>query len=123
RSGRVVWAGAHEDILLCRANGAVEWIPTAGTWVAAVADIRQATVDRAFELAQGDLVVLYSDGVLEARNPSGEPFGPERLEAAVLAARPRPVAETRDVVLAAVTAWSEVQDDDVTVLVARQVGA
>ncbi|HEY3595476.1 MAG TPA: PP2C family protein-serine/threonine phosphatase, partial [Polyangiaceae bacterium] len=123
RSGRVVWAGAHEDILVCRAaSGDLEWIPTQGTWVAAVPDIRAATVDRAFELAHGDLMILYSDGVIEARSAEGEVFGVDRFAAEVQRARHGSVEEIRDAVLAAVAAWSAEQEDDITLLVARQTG-
>jgi sigma-B regulation protein RsbU (phosphoserine phosphatase) len=122
RSGRVAWAGAHEDILICRADGGrIDWIPAQGTWVAAVADIRASTVDRHFELAAGDLMVLYSDGITEARSANGEMFGVDRLAATVQAVRDQSVDGIRDALLSAVTAWAVDQDDDMTVLVARQV--
>jgi len=34
-------------------------------------------------LGPGDVFVLYTDGLTEARNPAGEPYGLERLEAAI----------------------------------------
>jgi serine phosphatase RsbU (regulator of sigma subunit) len=37
-------------------------------------------------LHAGDRLVLYTDGVTEARNPEGEEFGEERLADALLAA-------------------------------------
>ena len=44
REGRLVFAGAHEYILICRArDGTVERLRTPGTWVAAIRDIREAT--------------------------------------------------------------------------------
>jgi sigma-B regulation protein RsbU (phosphoserine phosphatase) len=36
-------------------------------------------------LKPGDRVVLYTDGVTDAMNPAGEPFGEERLIAAAIA--------------------------------------
>jgi serine phosphatase RsbU (regulator of sigma subunit) len=122
RDGGVTWAGAHEDILICRADGRIEWIPTAGTWVAAVPDIRAVTVDRSFRLHQGDLMVLYSDGITEARSPQGELFGVERLAEMVHRCRQQQVEEIRDAVLSAVLAWAHEPDDDVTIFVARQLG-
>ncbi|HEX7071559.1 MAG TPA: GAF domain-containing SpoIIE family protein phosphatase [Rhodothermales bacterium] len=38
-----------------------------------------AYTDRRLTLAPGDRIVLYSDGLTEARNPAGEEFGTERL--------------------------------------------
>jgi sigma-B regulation protein RsbU (phosphoserine phosphatase) len=39
------------------------------------------------ELAAGDVLVAYSDGVVESRNNADEEFGPERLEAQLRLAR------------------------------------
>lgn len=73
------------------------------------------------ELRPGDTVVLYTDGVLEAENPSGEIFGFERLEALVQAnARLKPRALVA-LLLHELRAWSNgVQSDDITVVVLRR---
>jgi serine phosphatase RsbU (regulator of sigma subunit) len=39
-------------------------------------------IDRA-DLAAGDLLVLYTDGITEAENSQGEEFGTERLSAVI----------------------------------------
>jgi serine phosphatase RsbU (regulator of sigma subunit) len=49
----------------------------------ALHDIRMATEDSELTLAEGDLLVLYTDGVAEARDVGGEVFGIERLCAVV----------------------------------------
>lgn len=51
------------------------------------------------QLGAGDMLVLYTDGVIESRSPGGEDFGRARLLAAVDAAAPEP-----DAVLASVCA-------------------
>ena len=35
--------------------------------------------NRVFEVATGDVLVLHTDGIVEARDATGEPFGPARL--------------------------------------------
>jgi hypothetical protein len=70
-----------------------------------------------FALAPGDHLALYTDGLPEARNASGELYGFERLEA-LFAVRP-------EAAQAAQAAVDFGQDDDITVLtlVRRQAGA
>ena len=73
-----------------------------------------------FTLAPGRCLVLYTDGVVEARNPDGQQFGTEGLEAAVpaVAASAAGVAE---VVLKQVLSHSGGHlDDDAAVLVLRR---
>jgi sigma-B regulation protein RsbU (phosphoserine phosphatase) len=121
--GRVSFAGAHEDIVLWRARtGACELVETPGTWLGAVSSIERHTPESALVLEVGDLMVLYTDGVTEARSAGDELFGLERLCAVVAAAPEQPVEEIRDRLLSAVTEWEEEQYDDVTLLVIRYEG-
>lgn len=120
KGGRLTFAGAHEDILVHRtAEERSEWIETPGTWIGATRDIEAATTDSTCELRSGDVLVLYTDGVIEARNHKGEQFGPERLAAAVARAAREPVETIRDRLLAELRAWSPKQEDDLTFLIAR----
>jgi sigma-B regulation protein RsbU (phosphoserine phosphatase) len=120
RDGHVVYAGAHEDMILWRRRtSSIETLRTPGTWLGAVRDIGHATVDSEIRLEDGDLLVLYTDGVTEAMNAAGEQFGLERL-GAVVASRPEePPAAVRDRVLDATRAWMASQADDITVVVLR----
>ena len=73
-------------------------------------------------LEHGDVLVLYSDGIVEAANESGEEFGEDRLIAAVeSSADPR---EIRDSILSAVRAFtgSDVLADDQTLVAIRYTG-
>src|SRR5438105_4780722 len=58
--GSVVFAGAHEEILLWRAGAtACERIATRGAWLGAIPDIEAVTKDQTLLLQPGDLMVLY----------------------------------------------------------------
>lgn len=57
-------------------------------------------------LETGDLLVLYTDGIVEARSPSGELFGEERLAAAVAEGRAQGPDEVADRIMEAVAHWS-----------------
>lgn len=73
----------------------------------------------------GDLLLLYSDGLTEARSASGEMFGRRRLEQALAAARGADAVTVRDRVLAQVSRHlgPGAPDDDLTLVVARAVAA
>lgn len=120
RDGHVVFAGAHEDVVLVRAaTGAVERIPTPGMWLAAKRDIREGTKESRFQLRHGDLLVLYTDGVTEARSAEGALFDLGGLVSAVLEVKDRAPADIRDHVLSRVRSFRARQDDDVSLFVAR----
>jgi sigma-B regulation protein RsbU (phosphoserine phosphatase) len=71
-------------------------------------------------IAPGDTLVVFSDGVTEARNAGEEEFGEARLVEAVLKEGPGPVASLPAAILAAVEGFTGTpQADDVTLLVAR----
>jgi hypothetical protein len=76
-------------------------------------------------LEQGDVLVLYSDGVIEAANATGEEFGEHRLIAAVESDVHAEPGEIRDRILRAVREFtgSDVLADDQTLLAIRYTGA
>ncbi|MBZ5499498.1 MAG: PP2C family protein-serine/threonine phosphatase [Acidobacteriia bacterium] len=69
----------------------------------------------------GDLLVLYSDGIVEAASPSEEEFGEERLCGIIQENCARPSAEILDEILKQVRAYIQDNEpqDDMTLVVAR----
>jgi serine phosphatase RsbU (regulator of sigma subunit) len=121
RGGQCVFAGAHEDIIVYRQGSrAVERIATPGPWVGAVPELGRALVDSSMTLAAGDVAVLYTDGVTEARNAQGVEFGIDRVEDIVAHSARESAVSLRDRLVDAVRSWADVQEDDVTVLVVRR---
>ena len=120
RDGRLSFAGAHEDMIVYRADsGKCEVIDTQGVWLGVLADISQNTQDRTVQLRDGDVIVLYTDGVTEAMNDRGEQFGLRRLKEIVERNGEHSVREMLDAILHEVDEWMDVQHDDVTALVIR----
>jgi serine phosphatase RsbU (regulator of sigma subunit) len=76
-------------------------------------------------LERGDVLVLYSDGVIEAANSSGEEFGEHRLIAAVESGLDGEPAEIRDRILRSMREFtgSDILADDQTLLAIRYTGA
>ena len=118
--GRVLFAGCHEYLLVRRARtGACETIATRGTWLGASPDIRRVTIDSELLLEPGDLLVVYTDGLVEARNATREMFGIERLCAEVAAAAEGSTDELCDRILAKVRVWCAEPEDDIALVLLR----
>jgi Stage II sporulation protein E (SpoIIE) len=73
------------------------------------------------EVRPGDVLVLYSDGLIEATNPDGEEYGESRLREFLATARAGTADEIRDAILASASAYlgSAPPRDDLTLVVAR----
>src|SRR5690606_10960213 len=73
--GRVVYAGAHEDMVVYRARTQkAEVIPTPGIWAGITQQLPpDATPEGELQLEVGDVLVLYTDGVVEAMDRDQEP--------------------------------------------------
>lgn len=123
QGGRLSYCNAgQEPPLVIGAGGSVRWLETGGP-VLGLLDA--ATYEcETVTLARGDLVIVCSDGVTEARNVANDEFGRDRLVAAVQGlhgSKPEAVLET---LLAAVKTFSAGagQADDITALVLRYHG-
>ena len=67
----------HCPPILRRSNGAVESLAPTRPVLGFMLD--EGFRSERLDLAAGDRLLLYTDGVTEAANDSGEEFGPERL--------------------------------------------
>ena len=115
--GRLTYSNAgHNPPLLLGQRGA-QWLRTGGTFVGVFghAQFEEETL----QLQPGDRLVVYSDGITEARNTDDAEFGEERLLSCVEANRRQAPADLVQSVLATVQQFSSgtPQGDDLTVLV------
>jgi sigma-B regulation protein RsbU (phosphoserine phosphatase) len=109
----------HNPPLLLRANGDVHWLFRGGIVLGAFADSRYE--EERVRLGPGDVLVLYTDGITEARGPGDDLFGTERLVEVVRRSRGLPAEGIGRAVLATVDgfAGSMASADDRTLLVIR----
>ena len=119
RRFRYVVAG-HLPPRLVRASGAVESLEVGGPLLGVVpgAAFETGTV----ELAPGDLLVLYTDGVTEAENEEGDEFDATGLDAALQAGPRDGAARSLDALVDAVTRFAghdPTEADDLTLVAVR----
>lgn len=107
-------AAGHPAMLLLRAGNVTE-IAENGLLLAAVDGIEYS--ERAIQLASGDRIVLYTDGIVEARNTAGIIFGEDALTSAIKSTVSMAPQDAASAVVRAVQAWAPQQDDDLTILV------
>ncbi len=109
----------HYPPLLIGQGGRVERLAACGLPIGALPGSTYSEGSRS--LAPGDLLVLYTDGIIEAPSPSGEEYGDERLARLLIAHRERPPLETMNEVLEDVARWTEgaPAHDDLTIVLAQ----
>jgi sigma-B regulation protein RsbU (phosphoserine phosphatase) len=122
RGGRVTCANAgHDSALLVGSSGPPRPVfPSSGTVLGLFP--AQHYASETLELASGDSLVLYTDGVTEATDAANGLFGEERLQACLAGGAGQTAAETVDRLLRAVRAFAggAPQSDDITILVLRR---
>jgi len=118
-AGTVSWTSAgHPPPLLIEHTGEVHWLDATGPLVHPIAT---SWTTRVRSFRPGDLLVIYSDGLTEARDATGAEFGAHGLRAAI---RDGSTAEqTASSILDALAehTQSRRQLDDVTLVVVRRV--
>lgn len=122
--GRFVYAGAHEWPLLWRKqSGKTEVLEAPGPWLGIKRDLDDIPVS-SLNLGRGDLLCLYSDGLIEARNEQGELFDMDRLSQTLeqAAQRHESLQAIADDILQAVSVHAHEREDDWTLLLIRRGG-
>jgi sigma-B regulation protein RsbU (phosphoserine phosphatase) len=119
-TGTLVYANAgHNPPLIRRASGDVETLGATGTVVGILPDARfdQGSV----ALEPGDVLALYTDGVTEAEDPSGEPFGELRLADLLGRWRRQPVQDVAGLVAGEIDRFAPGEpSDDRTLVICRR---
>jgi sigma-B regulation protein RsbU (phosphoserine phosphatase) len=102
-------------------GGEVSEVAENGLLLAAAEGIEYS--GRVLEMAPGDRMVLYTDGIVEARNAAGKMFGDHALMEAVRSTASMAPGQAAMDVIERVKAWAESQEDDLTILMCDYRGA
>ena len=111
----------HNAPVLVRADGTIERLWAGGTVLGAFDGVPfeegQATLD------EGDLLIIYSDGITEAQNATGEEYGEQRLADLAAARRAETVENIRQDIFNEIDRWTGQADrgDDQTLVILKAV--
>jgi sigma-B regulation protein RsbU (phosphoserine phosphatase) len=112
-------AAGHPPLMFWHAaDGSLDRITSNGTLIGVPFETDYPVCE--FSVSPGDRFLLYTDGVSEPENETGEAFGDRRLEQLLHENESLPAAEFSLQLLAKVRAWqpaSTPQQDDITILV------
>jgi serine phosphatase RsbU (regulator of sigma subunit) len=110
--------GGHPYPYILRSNGQVEEVAIQGTLLGLLSDVSFEELE--LVLAPGDVLVAYTDGVTEARNPGGAFFGTDGLAHMLPGCTGRPAAwVARRIELAVTEHQSGVTPDDIAIVVVQ----
>jgi serine phosphatase RsbU (regulator of sigma subunit) len=115
-----VAAGGHPPPLILRTGGGVEEVAAKGTLIGVSGPIRVDTAD--ITLDPGDLLLLYSDGIFEARGGVGgrEAYGEDRLADALASCHGMPAYAVVERLEQLVSDWIRgAGHDDIALLAVR----
>jgi len=120
KNGVFSFSGLHEDILIWRASDRkVAKLGTDGMWIGMEPDISSMLSNRGFELEPGDCMVLYTDGIIEARGRDGSMFGEKRLAQIIEISGGKSAANIHADILNELKPYQK--PDDVTLFVMKRV--
>src|SRR5664280_2626398 len=119
--GTLTYVNAGHNPGLWVSPGGVTLLPSGGVPVGMMPGVTHTQA--VIQIAPGDTLLLYSDGITEALNGADEEFGMERLTALAVEGRAQPPAELSRRIFGAVSDFTTgvAQYDDQTVLIARVV--
>lgn len=118
---RMTLSGKHQDVIIYRsALNKTEVLPTIGTWLGISDDIEEYLQDIATDINEGDIVLLFTDGVSEATNKDGVMYGQERLEQALNQHADLPVGRLLERLVEDINNFQDEQVDDITLVVIKK---
>jgi sigma-B regulation protein RsbU (phosphoserine phosphatase) len=112
--------GGHFPPIVLRANGTVVSLEEGGLPFGAFPNVKFP--EGRFDFVPGDVMLLYTDGAVEAQDPDGEEFGRDRLVAALERLRDRPARQIRTGLVEALRDFTRTPHfaDDLTFVVIRR---
>jgi|GEM_PF-1438269 len=117
-------SGQHESVIVVRSNGEIEIIDTdsLGFPIGLTNEITEFIFELEIHLDLGDIVLLYTDGIPEAENPSKQHYGLNRLIEVISESHKKPIDQIREIIIKDVREFigSHKVLDDITFMVIKR---
>jgi hypothetical protein len=113
----------HNPMLVVRENGDTEWIKPDGVGIGVTDGDRfiKCTKEATLKIHEGDVVILYTDGVTEMLNPGNQFYGEQHLERLVKGVRKASSEKIMEIIVDDVKEFKGVakQHDDMTLVIIK----
>lgn len=116
---RYTSAGHQPMIYYNNKQNSFEILKTEGLFLGMFEDVWETYQEKELQLSAGDRIVLFTDGLIESRNPESEQYGLERLEETVMFASALPVDKLAKMLISDITSFAGGETnfkDDISVL-------
>ena len=119
QSGRhVAFAAAGHPPAMLLSNGVVRLLDSQNGILGSLSEMAPSKSVNEIELAKGDRLILYTDGLVEVFNAFDDMLGVEGLQTLILASAQRPIQELKQAILNGVTSWRHCPlSDDVSLII------
>jgi serine phosphatase RsbU (regulator of sigma subunit) len=120
-AARLRYAGAgHPPLYILSSGGEIQELFAGGLILGPFPEARYAGVER--DLAPGDRILMYTDGIIETFNRQDEDFGEERLKSLLRTGTELTAEEMADRLLLEIKTWAGIEEgdafeDDLTLIV------
>ena len=122
KTGLVTYSNAgHNPPHIVRAGGTIEQLPTDGQYMVGVFE-EEVYADKTLQLDHGDTLVMFTDGVTEAKGSTHRAFGTDRLNNILSGVAEKSSQEIIEAIKAGITDFVEdaEQSDDITILALKR---
>jgi len=112
-------SAGHDPVLWLHAKtGEAQWLGNTGIPLGIIEDFKYSQVGP-LQLNRGDILIISTDGIREAKNANYEEFGADRIEAITRTSCKLSAREIHDTIVNAVMDFQVRQDDDITLMIVK----